>query len=259
LAVVTAARIKKSSPVNINRADAILVAISKRPALVRSYVDYWEKLKPQSLTEYMDRWIFSVVSYLNTWQNNVRAYKNLCALGYPFHRLGYNGLLDKVIESGCGIHDRRAQTLWAVDSSIWNYPGKWYPSPGEPLTECRNRLKSMAKGLGWAKTSFVLEMLLPASCEVTCIDRHVLRLYGIDKEKVTLTDQLYFDIEAHWVGRCRELSLPAPMARHIMWDQMRLPAKWSTRYWSYVLENPSLAAAGHYNVAEPRYKKPLAS
>lgn len=218
-----------------SRAEKILRGIAARPSLVESYAGYWFSLIPRSHEEYLDRWVFSSMSYLNTWQNNVKSYNAIRELGYPLNRFGLAGLIEKLKGIGCGIHDRRGQTLFAVDSDFWRDPAWWYPRPAESLTHFRERLRGKAFGLGMAKLSFVIEMLIPGSCEVICIDRHVLDIYGLEKE-TKVDDSTYRAMEAHWVATCRKFNLPAPLARHIMWDEKRDPPQTSTRYWSYVLE-----------------------
>ncbi len=232
------------------RVENLLGAIAKRKALLKSYEDYWLKLRPDTSERYMDCWVFSAMSYLNTWQNNVSAYRHLKSLGYPLHRLGQQTLLDEVKKSGCGIYQRRFDSIWDADQLIWHNPGQMYQKPNESLPAFRARLRANVRGLGMAKISFVIEMLYPTSQEVVCLDRHGLRAYGLS-DGASVTQSLYEDLEAHWCSTCKDLNIAAPLARHIMWDQLR--KKWSTRYWSYILEDPARANEGYYNVHQPRY------
>lgn len=228
----------------------MLEQIARRKKLVASYQTYWNQLVPRNHEEYFDRWVFAISSIVNSWQNNCRSYNFIRNLGYPLGRLGFEGLVDKLALSGCGIHQRRAQSLWAIDQTFWSKPDEWNPKKWESLPAFRNRLVERIPGMGLAKVSFVLEMILPESCDVVCADRHMLRLYGYSSE-AKISKKEYSLIEADWVGRCRNLGLPAPLARHIWWDQIR--GEWSTRYWSCVLENPDRS----YQVPPVRHRKPL--
>lgn len=232
------------------RVERLLAKIAKRPALLSSYNEYWQKLKPDTDERYMDCWVFSAMSYLNTWQNNVSSYRYLKNLGYPLNRFGKAGLLEHVKAAKCGIYERRFESIWAADCRLWDGSKVLYPQPGEDLISFRGRLRDYIPGLGMAKLSFVIEMLYPTSSEVICLDRHGLRAYGL-KDGASVSEKFYAELEAHWCGTCKELNIPAPLARHVMWDQMR--NKWNTRYWSYILEDPSLAGAGFYDVHQPRY------
>lgn len=229
--------------------ERLLTRVAKRKALVASYTAYWERLRPRSDEELMNVYVFSAASYLNTWSNNVAAYRYLTNLGYPLLRYGRKGLLDHVVRSGAGIHNRRFQTIAAVDKLMWSGGRALWPGPGEPLTEFRDRLRPLVPGLGLAKLAFVIEMMYPDSCAVTCADRHILRAYGGDGSPVP--DRTYLALERHWCETCAGLGLAAPIARHIVWDAVQ--RRTGTMYWSYVLHDPVKEAAGHYDVTWPRY------
>lgn len=230
----------------------MLEQIARRKKLVESYRTYWNQLVPRNPAEYFDRWVFAVCSIVNSWQNNCRSYNFIRNLGYPLGRFGFEGLVHKLQSSRCGVHNRRAQSLWAIDQTFWTKHEEWRPKKWEPLTQFRDRLVETVIGMGPAKVSFVIEMLMPESCAVVCADRHMLRLYGYSSDaKIGRAE--YSAIEADWVGRCQSLKLPAPLARHIWWDQLR--GEWSTRYWSCVLEDPNRKT--DYEVPKVRHRKPL--
>jgi thermostable 8-oxoguanine DNA glycosylase len=240
--------------INTAPATAVLQAITRRPTLVSSYAAYWRKLVPRTLTEIMDRWVFAITSIQNTWQNNCTAYRFIRALGYPLSRFSRRQLVRRLQRSTCGLYERRADSLLAVDRALWNCPEEWQLQPRETLSAFRTRLCKMVLGVGIAKVSFVIEMLHPLSCEVICCDRHVLRLYGLS-DGAKADQHTYVEVEAHWIEFCRARGLPAPLARHIMWDQKR--GQWSTRYWSGVLEDPARAARGVYDVPDLSHRKPI--
>lgn len=237
-------------------ASLVISQVARRRDLVESYAEYWSLLEPRSHREYADRWTFAVTSIVNTWENNCRAHEFVAALGHPLTAVGREGLEQKLQESRCGVHERRARSLWEFGEGFWRKPSDYYPRPGESLLAFRDRLVGQVYGIGPAKLSFVIEMLKPLSCEVICVDRHMLNLYGFEKETSTSLDT-YKTIEGHWVSACRREGLPAPLARHVWWDQRQTPVRWSTRYWSNVLEDPVRRARGYYDVKEPTDYQPL--
>jgi hypothetical protein len=86
-------------------------------------------------------------------------------------------------------------------------------------------------GLGNAKTSFGLEMAFPNEAEVTCMDTHLFKFYGLDQTKDA---KQYKSIEADWLNQCEAKRVPSYIARCIYWDKNQ--NKRNSRYWSYCLE-----------------------
>lgn len=210
--------------------DARRVVRSTPHALVRDYLGYWLKLAPRSHEEYYRRWLFSYMSVRQRWEDNVRGYSALRGLPMPIP--DEKTALRALTDNRMGMVNNRARWLFDFSRSFWADPGPWYPEPGEDLADCRRRLTGMARGLGRAKVSFVLEMLCPASSEVVCFDSHMLRLYGIGPRGARGPD--YEKAEAHWLGECRRLRKPSPVVRHIYWDRLR--GREDSRYWSFVFE-----------------------
>lgn len=128
----------------------------------------------------------------------------------------------------------RGKGIWEFSKSFWENPDFWRKQTNESFVQARDRMKEKLFGLGIAKTSFALEMIYPEECDVTCLDRHGIKLYGVPDNEL---EKRYNSIESHWVETCRNRGLPPALVRHWWWDNRRSPKQKDTRYWSYVLES----------------------
>lgn len=75
-------------------------------------------------------------------------------------------------------------------------------------------------------------MSFPMTAEVTCLDVHMLRLYGKTKPGLRVTE--YEKYESDWIGRSRAAKVEPYMARMVYWDNLQ--GKPDSRYWSQCLE-----------------------
>lgn len=132
-----------------------------------------------------------------------------------------------------GLFHMRMEGLTRFQRDFWRDPESWYVQSGESFPEARDRLCDRTYGLGLAKTSFVLEMAYPETCQVVCCDTHIKQLYGLGPED-SIPDRLYRRMEKHWVTTCNERGLPSPQVRNFYWDTLR--GESTSRYWSYILE-----------------------
>lgn len=206
-----------------------------RPDDTTPYLRYWLTLVPRSAREHWLRWVFAFTSIHTSWSNNVKGYKTIAALPDPFT---HEQLTEAIVTSGVGLHKLRIQGIWDFTQSFWKDPAWFLPRADESMVHCRNRLANNLYGIGMAKTSFVFEMVYPASCGVVCLDTHILRLYGIAGSSPTPT--VYHEVENHWRTTCQKQGVPLPIARHIYWD--RLQGKTDNRYWAWCLEHQSDSA-----------------
>ncbi len=196
---------------------------------INRYKEYWDKIKPTSQQEYYKRWMFAFLSVHTTWKANVKAYENLTA--DPLDEK--TKLMKLITTSGVGLINLRTEGLWKFKKDFWDDPQSWYKKDDESWAVFRNRLQERCHGLGFAKSSFAIELCYPNECEVTCLDTHMLQLYGIKSSPVP-SPRKYTDIEQHWISLCKENKYPAFMVRNIYWDKVQKQN--DTRYWSYVFE-----------------------
>lgn len=177
------------------------------------------------------------MSIHTTWQKNVEGFKQVKALapGYKWPQLHA-----AIKRSKCGLTKMRTTAIWDFHKRFWSNPDFWYPRKGESMPDCRDRLAKATYGIGLTKTSFVLEMAFPETCDVVCLDTHILQLYDYYR-KDTPTLPVYRAMEKHWINECAKRDVPSPIVRHIYWDNKQKQN--DCRYWSHVLEKPHAAAA----------------
>lgn len=215
------------------RATGYLDTITK--AEVDRYVPAWSYLIPSSRLAVFHRWTFAIMSVRTRWQENVKGFLACKRLPDPFT---LQELDDAVRGTGLGLYDQRIAGVWQLHEDYRARPG-WYKTlPGESMIAARDRLAKYVTGLGMAKTAFVFEMLYPLTCQVVCIDTHMLQLYGY---RTAPGDRVYRDVEAHWVRECSNRGVPSPIARHIYWD--RLQGHPDSMYWAWCLKEPHEHAA----------------
>lgn len=210
-------------------AEAVASACADTWRVLR-YRRYWRKVTPRTDRARFNRWLFAFASVQTGWARNVAVYKALAAPGARYDRASLRELFGSC---GAGMVTVRTEGVARFHEAFWADPGRFRPAPGEPFPDCRDRLASGVHGLGVAKVAFALELCHPEECDAVCLDRHLLKLYGVDPERAT--DRHYRRAEAHWRRECARLGVPCPVARHIYWDGVQ--GKRSTRYWSHVFEN----------------------
>lgn len=198
---------------------------------INRYSEYWTSIKPEDHKEYYKRWLFSFLSVHTTWQKNVSSYQELVDKPIPASK---TELFNVIHNTKVGLTNMRTNGIWQFHNDFWQAPDSWYRQENESWVDFRNRVMNQVNGLALAKTSFVLEMAYPATCEVVCLDTHMLQLYKATKKGSALTDKSYRRMEKHWIKTCKQRNVPSAIARHIFWDKKQ--GKQDTRYWSFVFE-----------------------
>jgi thermostable 8-oxoguanine DNA glycosylase len=202
------------------------------PEQVKAYSDYWQTITPDTHEECYNRWRFAFLSVHTTWKTNVKAYVELKGNATPTTK---EILLQQIRVSGVGLNKMRTEGLWKFKQDFWADPESWYRQKDESWVDCRERLMNRCHGIGYAKTSFALELCYPVDCGVTCLDTHALQMYGVKSSPVPSPTK-YKELEKHWMSVCQENKVPAFMVRNIYWD--RIQEQKSSQYWSYVFEKP---------------------
>jgi hypothetical protein len=202
---------------------------SIQPEEIKFQYEYWNKLKPINDTERFQRFLFAFMSVHTTWEANIKAYNNIKGWWEWINR--WDVLEQKLIESRVGLHNNRLRFLKDFTIKFWSNPSNYEKGFNESWTQFRNRIEKNILGLGLAKTSFALEMIYPTEAEVTCLDTHLFKAYGLDQTK---HKRMYDKLETHWVENSQRKSLPSYVARCIYWD--RKQEQQDSRYWSHVLE-----------------------
>jgi hypothetical protein len=203
---------------------------------IRRYSSYLLSVAPRTQTDFFRRWLFSLASIQTSWQQNVELYNAVRRLDW----LDDQELLMKRIKSArTGLYNHKCKAMWEFSRDYWEDPSKFYGKPGESWVEYRDRLMGMIYGLGPAKTAFVLEMTWPCSAEICCLDRHIIRMFGEDSDKIS--DKKMRELEEEWVRLCRRRNVAPAIARSICWDKVQQED--DSRYWCWVFhtERPLLS------------------
>lgn len=196
---------------------------------ITTYKEYWGRLVPENDVERFKRYIFSFLSVHSTWENNVKSYNLLKNWTEWFNRPEI--LKEKLIESKVGLFNNRTKFIQEFSEKYWNNPDTFKKSDDENWASYRNRLEKLILGLGFAKTSFAIELLYPNRAEVACTDVHIYRMYGLSQKRDMKQGS---EIEKHFVQMSKLWNCPPAIARGVLWD--RLQNKPSPAYWAYVFE-----------------------
>lgn len=208
--------------------DAFLTSLDKDK--LKSYQDYWEKIKPNDNTEIFKRWVFALCSIRTTWQRNVFGYEALTKdLSWV---IDHNKIEPLIKSTGLGLVNVRAKALTQF-AKLYVADPNLFVKNAESWMEYRDRLSKKLFGIGKAKTAFAIEMIYPSDAEVVCLDTHILKSLGWTKRD-TPSEKIYNKLESQWLEKCKSLNAPSAMIRHMYWDTIH--NKSDTRYWSYCLE-----------------------
>jgi len=212
---------------NIDNVESFFDSISKDE--INFQYKYWDKLKPDNDSDRFKRYLFAYMSVHTSWEANIRAYTMIKNWWEWINR--WDILEEKLIQSRVGLHNNRVRFLKDFTTKFWKDPSFYNKNKKEAWTDFRNRTEKSILGLGMAKSSFAIEMIYPVEAEITCLDTHLFKAYGLDQTKHR---SQYNVIEKHWVDNSQRKDLPAYIARCIYWDRKQLQK--NSRYWSHVLE-----------------------
>jgi len=201
---------------------------------IARHIELWKKITPTKTEEIFQRYIFAFLSVHSTWESNVKGYLSLRNWWEWLNN--DEELLQRLKDSGVGLHNNRLTFIKAFASSFWADPKQYQKMDGETWQECRDRIEKKIKGLGFAKSSFSLEMIYPTKVEITCMDVHLFRLYGLNQTKDL---KHYKTIEDHWVSWSKMFNIPSYIARTIYWN--RNQGQHDCSYWAYVFMQKPLA------------------
>lgn len=198
---------------------------------IKSYTKYWTTIAPKSYQEYMQRWLFAYTSIHTTWRSNVRGYNAIKEIKKWEDDKAL--LTEKLKKSGVGLHNGRSKGIWEFKKLFITNASSMQRKPWESWVTWRNRLVESLYGIGFAKVSFALEMSYPTEANITCLDVHMLKLYGLAQTK-SQDPALYTEVEHDWVTRSRKRNVAPYIARCLYWDKKQKQK--DSRYWSYVFE-----------------------
>jgi len=217
---------EKASPVTCN-VERFFHSITKDE--IKRHKEIWDELTPDTDSEMFKRYLFAFMSVHTTWESNIKGYENIANWLKWINNDAK--LLDLLKDSGVGLHNNRTKFISAFTQDYWANCKKYQKKKDETWVECRDRIEKTIKGLGLAKSSFSLEMIYPLECNVSCMDVHLFRFYGLNQTKHL---KQYKTIEAHWVEWSKMFNLPAYISRVIWWN--RNQGQKDCWYWATVLK-----------------------
>jgi thermostable 8-oxoguanine DNA glycosylase len=205
---------------------------------VERYTQYLSTFKPNTDADRFRRWLFAYASVHTSWKMNVKIYDILKDLTWVGDR---DELRRRLISVGAGLHNNRSEYISEFADFFWKHP-RWFDrSVLENWGNYRDRVMGAAKGIGLAKSSFVMELTYPMDTPLVCVDTHILQLYGLSnnaKNAKHADDKAIRMIEHHWYESCMLWNRHPVAARWIYWD--KLQGYKDSRYWSNVLEGTNL-------------------
>jgi thermostable 8-oxoguanine DNA glycosylase len=176
------------------------------------------------------------MSVHTTWESNVKGYNAVKNFDEWFDDKEL--LLEKIKNSGVGLHNNRTKYIWDFKTKFWNNPKDYIITTKKYHVKKRDSIIDKMQGLGAAKVSFSCEMQNPNECRVVCLDVHLLRLYGCENlkyNKSTKGMNTYKKIERHWSTSCGRVGVPCYIMRSLYWNTLQKQE--NCRYWSFCLEN----------------------
>lgn len=202
---------------------------------LKDYERYWRHLRKQMRSDGVwQRWVFARASVNMSTSGLLRAYRYL--LRYP------PGFSRTMTERQYVAKLRRARVggqftvrgggIYRFDQQFLTDPDRF--SPSNPTPAVRDALMVDAYGLARAKTAFALEILDPIGCTAVCLDRHMLRLFGVVGTDFKVNDSFYEEAEAYWLKLARSRGTSPFILRQTWWD--RNLGQETCRWWSFVLE-----------------------
>lgn len=194
-----------------------------------NYKEYLQNVvKPKSVNEILNRFIFAFCSVHTTWENNIKGYIMLKDNKITDELL----LKDKIKKSPLGMYNVRAKALSKFTKEFNKEPKKFLKRRNETWQDYATRLEKSIYGLGFAKTRFAIELLYPNSAKVCCVDTHIIQWSKQSPKKINRT--LYNKIEQGWLNHSKKQKLNPVEARWLWWDKKQGYS--DCRYWTKVFE-----------------------
>jgi len=198
------------------------------------YTRYLKRITPRTAEERFRRWLFAYASVHSTWRMNCKLYYALRDLAWIHD---FDELKRRIIDVRAGLHNNRAEWIHEFTEYYWQHPDWFLKTKFESWSQYRLRMQNKAKGIGQAKSAFMVELIYPLRTQVICVDTHILQLYGYTAKHINERGIRKSDmdaIESHWAIQCAKVRVPPVIARWTYWDNKQGQA--DSRYWSFVFE-----------------------
>ncbi len=207
---------------------------------IDEHTAHWQGLIPSTAEEIWSRIEFAGISPRVTYSVNVKAFKYL-SFDRDLHYNSYSSMLKALKHCGTGIYKVKTKCLLDTYSKYVKDPRQFLKQQDETWQTYRNRITAEVYGLGYAKASFAVELLYPLQAEVVCLDTHILKLFGIKNRSIQDKED-YQAFEHEFLLKCKELNIPPPIARNIIWNELVANAEgldfWTHCFRSYEARSP---------------------
>jgi hypothetical protein len=140
-------------------------------------------------------------------------------------------LKDLLSQSTGGMYNIKAKGIHHFQLNWVNKPDFFKPTYG--WQAWRNDLVQTLPNIGYAKTSFAIEMNYPLQAQCLCLDRHMLKAFGWNIER-TANQRQYEHYESYWLNKSKQLNIPPVISRNIFWDELQNQP--NSLYWAHVLQ-----------------------
>ena len=136
--------VKKPITMNTSKADEFFKHFPKDKVV--AYKEYWESIKPQNYEDIFRRYLFSFMSVHTTWKGNVSGYKAI----KDFNEWIDNKelLLEKLKNSGVGLHNNRTEYVWDFKTKFWTNPKDYIITTKKYHVKKRDSIIDKIRGLG---------------------------------------------------------------------------------------------------------------
>ena len=193
-----------------------------------NYKEYFKKIKPKTVIDIYNRFLFAFCSVHTTWERNVIGYNMLKGI----YHTDINSIKPIIKKAGLGLTNHRSEFIKEFTEKFKENPKFYTKRRAETWEQYADRLQKDIKGLGFAKTRFAIELLYPESAKVCCVDTHIIQWAKKNPNKMNKT--LYTKIEQGWFNHSKKQGLHPIEARWKWWDNKQ--GYDNPRYWSECLE-----------------------
>ncbi len=192
------------------------------------YVRDWTTIMPTSDHSNLNRWRFAYCTVHTPWLRSCEQYN---AIKNTYENTNKESLIKILKNTSGGMWDIKATGI----STLHEY---WQDTPEifEPQTNWqrfRNNLVSKLKKLGFAKTSFAIEMIHPHEAQCICIDRHMFKAFGWENVDRACSPEQYHYYENWWIDLSNSFGIAPVVSRNLFWDKIQQQP--SSMYWAKYL------------------------
>jgi thermostable 8-oxoguanine DNA glycosylase len=183
---------------------------------VKRYVEDWKSLTPTTDPQRANRWKFAYCTIHTPWERSCEQFEKI--KGHYGHT-ELTTLRRALSSTSGGMYDLKSKAIhhfqlaWKNDTPLFEPTNNWQ--------DFRDKLVTELPGIGYAKTSFALEMIYPNEAKCLCLDRHMLKACGWTDVNSTVSKDQYRYYEDYWLDISREYKVPPVISRNIYWDQIQ--------------------------------------